>query len=122
LRPEHFDQAQIENPQLREAAARVRLVPAPDLDAAYPAHYGARVTLHAAAGERRVHEVRDSFGDPERPMDDAALMAKARALMDYGGVAPGRRDSALQAAADLLDATPRELDQALPAALLRPLF
>lgn len=122
LRPEHFDENCITRADLGAAAARVRLRPAPDFDAAYPDHYGARVTLHLGDGTRRSHAVADTLGDPERPMDEAAVLAKARTLMDYGGVAPHRRDEALAAAEALLEAPAHALAQAFPAALLRPLF
>jgi 2-methylcitrate dehydratase PrpD len=122
LRPEHFDQDCLTRTDLQAAAARVRLRPDAALDAAYPDHYGARVTLRLADGTQRSHAVADSLGDPERPMDEAAVLAKARTLMDYGGVAPPRRDEALAAAEALLEATPESLSRPFPAALLRPLF
>jgi 2-methylcitrate dehydratase PrpD len=122
MQPAHFDEAQFTRADLRAAAARVRLRSAPDLDAAYPNHYGARVTLDMADGSSSTHAVADSLGDPERPMGEDAVLAKARTLMDYGGVAPRRRDEALAAAEALLEATPHALARPFPAALLRPLF
>lgn len=122
LRPEHFDASFFEREDLRAAAARVRLRPAPDLDAAYPDHYGARVTLRLADGSERSHAVADALGDPERAMPESAVLAKARTLMDYGGVAPARRDAALAAAEALMEATPQVLAAPFPQALLRPLF
>lgn len=122
LRPEHFDDAEFTRPELRAAAARVRLRVAPDLEAAYPAHYGARVTLQRADGTRHCHTVVDALGDPERALDDSALLAKAASLMDYGGVTPQRRDAALDAARALMDALSAPQLPAFPAALLRPLF
>lgn len=122
LRPEHFDQDCLERADLRAVASRVRLRPAPAFDAAYPRHYGACVTLQLADGSERRHAFADSSGDPERPMSEADVFTKARDLMDYGGVAPARRDAVLAAAADLLEATPQALEQAFPPALLRPLF
>ena len=122
LLPEHFDDAQFTRPDLLAAAARVTLRPASDFDAAYPEHYGARVTLRLADGGHRSHAVVDSLGDPERPMAESEVIAKVRTLMDYGGVAPARRDEALAAATALLEATPQALAQPFPRALLRPLF
>lgn len=122
LRPEHFDADCIDSPALRAAAQRVRLQPAPALDAAYPEHYGACVTLHLADGSQRRHAVSDSLGDPERPMSETEIFAKTRSLMDYGGVAPARRDAALASAQALLEGTPQTLEQAFPQALLKPLF
>ena len=122
LRPEHFDEDCFTRADLRAAAARVRLLPAPDIDAAYPEHYGASVKLRLADGTQRSHAVADALGDPERPLDEAAVLTKARTLMDYGGVAPQRCDEALAAAEALLECSSTALTQAFPPALLRPLF
>ena len=61
--------------------ARVRVRQCERFDRAYPAHYGASVTI---GGETSVAE--DALGDPERPMSDAQVREKARALMAHGGV------------------------------------
>jgi 2-methylcitrate dehydratase PrpD len=47
------------------------------LTADYPAHYGARI---------RDVVVRDGYGDPANAMDETAVLAKARALMAWGGM------------------------------------
>jgi 2-methylcitrate dehydratase PrpD len=122
LRPEHFDEAQLARPELVQAAQRVRLRPSAPHDAAYPHHYGARITLTLGGGARRVHEVPDSFGDPERPMDSSAVFAKAEALMAYGCVDAARSREVLDAAAALLEAPVEALARPFPPALLRPLF
>ena len=100
----------------------MQLKPSAAHDAAYPNHYGARVTLMLPDGTRRVHGVRDSLGDPERPMDAAAVFAKAQSLMAFGGVDAARSREALDAASALLEAPAAALDQPFPHALLRPLF
>ncbi len=65
---------------LAEARTRVTVAEAPDITARYPAHFGARVT---AGGE--TVELVDTLGDPERPLDRAGVIAKAQALMRWGG-------------------------------------
>ena len=122
LRPEHFDEACLQRPDLQALAGRVRLQASPAHDRAYPDHYGARVTLTLADGRRLMHEERDSLGDPERPLDAGQVLAKAEALMAYGGVSPDRRREALDAVAVGLEAPDEAFLQPLPAALLRPLF
>lgn len=122
LRPGHFDDANRMRPELAALMERVRLRPSPAHDAAYPDHYGARVTLTLPGGERQSHEVRDSLGDPERPMDSDALFAKAESLLAFGRVEPQRSREILDAAAALLHATPQALAAPFPVALLRPLF
>lgn len=67
--------------ELAPARALVSVAEGPEFTARYPAHFGARVW---AGGEAA--EVADALGDPERPLDEAGLVAKAQALMDWGGV------------------------------------
>lgn len=122
LQPEHFDEAFFNRADLRAATARVQLRPSPELDAAYPSHFGARLSMRLTGGSQRSHAVSDCLGDPERPMSEEDVLAKAERLMDYGAVTAQRRDRALDAAAMLMQAGPRALAQPFPQALLRPLW
>ena len=121
LKPEHFDEEFVNDPSLQRMVGRVRLQPAPELDEAYPAHYGARVTI-TEGGQARTHMVVDSLGDPERPMTTEDVLAKAETLMRYGRVGDARRDAALSAARSLLVADEALLSEPMPPALLQPLF
>lgn len=129
LRPEHFDEACFTRADLVATMAKVTLRPSATLTQAYPAHYGARVTLQPAGSFACSHAVRDSLGDPERALSTAAVFDKARTLMQYGGVADARAHELLAAAAELLAATAdataageASMSKPLPAALLAPLF
>ncbi|MBL8385367.1 MAG: MmgE/PrpD family protein [Burkholderiales bacterium] len=121
LRPEHFDAEVFTRPAFAPAMQRVELRVGADISARYPAHYGARVTLTLAGGRTVVHEVRDSLGDPERALPEAAVLDKARALFAYGGVAPARAEAALASARALLDGAADSAGP-VPPALLDPLF
>jgi 2-methylcitrate dehydratase PrpD len=121
LRPEHFDEEFFLRPDLVRAAQQVRLKPSERIHSAYPDHYGARVTIFVDR-QARAHEVRDSLGDPERPMSREAVLDKARSLMVYGGVASARLQQVLDAAAALLEQDPAAMEAPFPAALLDPLF
>lgn len=121
LRPEHFDEAFFLRPDLVAAAQKVTLKRSERIHSAYPDHYGARVTVFAK-GQASSHEVRDSLGDPERPMSTDALFDKARSLMVYGGVASARSRQVLDAAAALLGQDSTAMDAPFPPALLDPLF
>ncbi len=121
LSPSHFDDACIERPDLREAARRVEVAADPRIDRAYPRHYGARVTMRLFDGRELRHEVADALGDPERPLDAAAVLHKAANLMAYGGVAEGRLAAALEAARTLL-ADEAAMSRDFPPALLAPLL
>ncbi|MEM1430554.1 MAG: MmgE/PrpD family protein [Pseudomonadota bacterium] len=81
--------------------AQVRVDPA--LEAAYPGHYGARLALQLADG-RRLEETRaDAFGDPEDPMSDREVAAKATGLMIWAGLSKEEAGALLERAAALPD-------------------
>jgi 2-methylcitrate dehydratase PrpD len=104
MTPDDFnpvEQADLDRPELVRARKRVRLVEAPAFSAAYPAHFGARVSV---AGETA--EVADAWGDPERPMDTQAIETKARMLFDYGDLRERDAEQAIELALRLpLDAS-----------------
>lgn len=66
---------------LAPARAQVRVVQAPEFTARYPEHFGARLTA-----DGRTVELTDTLGDPERPLSRDGVIAKARALMAWGGL------------------------------------
>ncbi len=78
---------------LADARKLVTVEEDPALTAAYPAHFGARVTSAGASVT-----LADTLGDPERPLDEAGVVAKARALMDWGGLGGRAADEAIAAA------------------------
>jgi len=65
------------------AFARERVVvrEGADFTTRFPEHYGARVSTGSGAIEHV-----DTLGDPERPLAREGVIAKARALMAWGGV------------------------------------
>ena len=66
--------------------ARVTVLEDAEASARFPDHYGAAVTVTLADG-RRLHASRvDAWGDPECPMSDAEIAAKALGLAKWGGV------------------------------------
>ncbi len=66
---------------LKKARARVSISELKSITKRYPNHYGARVTC---AGE--AVELIDTRGDPERPLFAEGVIAKAHALMTWGGL------------------------------------
>jgi 2-methylcitrate dehydratase PrpD len=65
--------------------ARITVAADPDLTAAYPAHFGARVTVQTDDGPLTAH-VADAWGDTENPMDTDAILTKYRRLTDSANV------------------------------------
>ncbi|HFB54696.1 MAG TPA: MmgE/PrpD family protein, partial [Hellea balneolensis] len=60
---------------------RIQLTMAPDLERKYPAHYGSRVRV----GEHMM-TITDALGDPENPMSEQEIIAKAKVLLQRGGL------------------------------------
>lgn len=78
---------------LAEARKRVSVREDAAFTAAYPAHFGARVTSNT--DEVTLH---DTLGDPERPLSRDGVIAKARALMAWGGLSPSITETAISTA------------------------
>ncbi len=94
-----FEPGAIADPAIAAARARVAVRRDAALEAAYPAHFGARIS---AGGQ--VAEVRDAWGDPEWPLDAEGIATKLRTLVAWGGLAPQEADAAL--ALDMADDAP----------------
>lgn len=75
--------------------ARVQVAEEAEITARYPEHYGARVSC----GGESV-ELIDTLGDPERPLSKDGVIAKARALIVWGGLADKEADRAIELALD----------------------
>lgn len=84
------------------------------MTAAYPARFGAEVRVTTASGATLTERVADAWGDPENPMDAAAVAAKFDRLADAAGL-PSDLASAIRAATLAL---PDTADMAPLAALL----
>lgn len=77
---------------LTEARSTVAVREGAAFTARYPEHFGARV--FTATGDVSLIDTR---GDPERPLSDDGIVAKARALMTWGRVDASGIDDALHA-------------------------
>lgn len=95
-------------------AARVTLAVDPELDRGFPAETAARVVVRAR-GRAHTAFCRHPAGDPVRPMDRTALIAKFR-LLASGCFAPATQDAVLTA----LQAVPREGTAAVAEILSAP--
>ena len=74
---------QLDEPSRRELARRIELVVDPEMEAAYPKHYGARVHLELANGERHDSAVLDPHGMPSDPCSDEERLAKFKLLVRH---------------------------------------
>lgn len=108
-----FDPPAIADPALAALRARVTVAEDGALTRAYPRHFGAAVAVTLEDGTTLREAVPDALGDPENPLDEHAIRAKAVMLMESAGVA--RPDAVVAAALALADgASAADLNAALP--------
>jgi 2-methylcitrate dehydratase PrpD len=84
------DFAAFDAPARAELAAlrgRIECRVAERFASAYPRDWGSAVTVTLADGASLVAERRHARGDPEAPLDEPAMRAKAAMLLQYGGIA-----------------------------------
>lgn len=100
----HVDFSSFDEPargRLAPLAAMVTIEAAAPFVDRYPQAWGARVTARLGDGESLTAERVHAFGDPENPLDDTAMQAKAAMLLGHAGLAdPGRFIDAVMALAD----------------------
>lgn len=82
----HYAQACVDDPAVRDLRNRVSVREDAGCSDRFPQHYGATVRVHLRGGKRLESVRTDAWGDPECPMDDAAIDDKAFALAEWGGV------------------------------------
>lgn len=80
-----FEGRGLSRPDIAALRERFRVVEDQALTARYPARFGARVDLALRSGERRSVEIADALGDPENPVDEERLRAKAVRLIEHAG-------------------------------------
>jgi 2-methylcitrate dehydratase PrpD len=98
---EDFEGEGLHRGDLARLRARFAVVEDAELTARYPARFGARLDLQLKDGSQRTAAVDDALGDPENPMSEAALRAKATLLMREGGLSGGDAERLADAALHL---------------------
>jgi 2-methylcitrate dehydratase PrpD len=73
----------IDDPERRALARRVELYVDPEMEAAYPKHYGSRIELVLANGERRSSFLLDPHGFPADPVTDPERIEKFTRLAGH---------------------------------------
>lgn len=82
--PASYLPAMFNRPDMIAWRAEVTVCEEAGFSARFPDHYGARVTSEFGQAE-----LIDTRGDPERPLDQAGIIAKANRLFTWGGVESG---------------------------------
>jgi 2-methylcitrate dehydratase PrpD len=104
----------IDEPERRALARRIEIFVDPEMEAAYPRHYGARVELELASGERKAGAVLDPHGMPADPCAPEELLEKFARLA--GRVKPAATVAAI---AETVRGASRLSDMASLSVLLR---
>ncbi len=113
---ERFEPTALTDPAVAALSARVSVVVAGDLTAAYPARFGARLIARSGGVEHRIKAL-DALGDPENPLSPEAVRDKARTLMAWGDMTKDAVETLIAAVEGLgLTTTVAELSAALPGA------
>jgi 2-methylcitrate dehydratase PrpD len=73
--------------RLAATAARVEIAAAPPYAQRYPAAWGAQIDVSLDDGTELTAGRDHAFGDPENPLDETAMRAKASMLLAHGGIA-----------------------------------
>lgn len=91
--------------------AKVTVAVAPKVDAAYPAAWGAEVAVETTDGRRLTASRQHAKGDPENPLSEQDLKAKARAMLIESGLDDAGTDAFVAGVHGLTSDTPvRDLD------------
>lgn len=87
--------------RLAETAACVEIAATAPYVQRYPVAWGAEITVRLDDGSELGASREHAYGDPENPLDESAMRAKAAMLLQYGGVAsPAKFIEAVLALAD----------------------
>ncbi|MEZ6002312.1 MmgE/PrpD family protein [Hyphomonas sp.] len=89
-----FSSEAIDDPVLANLRSKIEVSEGARYTAAYPAHFGSSVQIDADDPVL----VEDAWGDPEHPISEDDLVAKAEALMEVGGASSEQISSVLKAA------------------------
>jgi 2-methylcitrate dehydratase PrpD len=81
VRVDAFAEARLRDPAIRRLIERVTMEIEPRLDAAFPKQRAAIVEIETVDGERLSHYAPTRKGDPDSPLSDAELRAKASELI-----------------------------------------
>jgi len=76
---EHYHEDKID--ELANTRAIISVSKSEQIEDLYPAHYGAKCVITLKSGKVLTEQIRDTLGDPERPLSLSQIKEKARMLM-----------------------------------------
>ncbi|WNC72133.1 MmgE/PrpD family protein [Thalassotalea psychrophila] len=63
----------------------------PQISKSYPDEFGAKITITLSTGQQLSTQIKDTLGDPNKPMSDLQISNKANYLMQQAGIQPSRQ-------------------------------
>ena len=78
---EYFETEDLEDPVIAQLRNIISINVGKEFENAYPAHFGASVTVYFKNGRSQNAIIRDALGDPENPVTSDQIIEKARTLM-----------------------------------------
>lgn len=117
----HFEPGNLHGNDFEALRRKVRVTASDRFTTVYPGHFGASVTIKLSDGGVVERHVADAWGDTQNPMDEAAIFAKARMLLEASGIASDAAARLVDAAASLADGAPLSvLAEVLPPPMRNP--
>jgi 2-methylcitrate dehydratase PrpD len=89
-RMRHYEPDALNHARVHNLRSRIQLSGCSRFNKAFPDHFGAAVRIRTRGGEQRVAAVADAWGDPEWPLSDTDLAAKAGDLFEHAGLETAR--------------------------------
>ena len=89
-RMRHYESDALSFAPVQALRERIKLASSRRFDRAFPHHFGAAIRLRTRSGEVMQAAVEDAWGDPEWPLSDADLGAKAADLFESAGFEAAR--------------------------------
>jgi 2-methylcitrate dehydratase PrpD len=86
-----FEPGAIARADLAGLRALTKVKAAEPYASAYPARFGAEVCVRLSDGSEHMATAPDAWGDPENPVSEADVIAKARDLIEWGGRSDAHR-------------------------------
>ncbi|NMP30133.1 MmgE/PrpD family protein [Thalassotalea sp. M1531] len=92
----HYDAEYYLSEKVNDLRKKVTVVVSSTFEDQYPQHYGAGISILCSSGEEVACSTIDTLGDPERPLTDDQLNAKASMLLSFAKVSPDNIEKIMQ--------------------------
>ena len=103
-----FETEHLADPIYSALRQRISVAEDQSITARYPAHFGASVVVRLSDGQTLEADIPDALGDPENPVDTAAVRKKFGAVTEWSGLSPETIAGLTKTIDSLADASPAQ--------------